>query len=201
MLCGCRAMYVSSVVLYSVRAVRDSHLKKRLTNDDQWKERHAVTRLMFLTGSICCPLFIVATLPTKCRSTASSWARGSVICAVLRRTVVLKIISFETIFSDTVRARSKSGRRQYCTCQSGFNQPSEDFMSTQPLRRRSLATKGPVHFQAASLGICDLQSGSNTEFSPSTSVLPCLFDPSYAKYTLVYHQRYIISVIPTSNLK
>jgi len=194
-------MYVSSVVLCPVRDVRESRLKKRLTNDDQWKERQAVIRLIFLTVSICCPLSVVATLPTKCRSTTSSWARGSVICAVLRRTVTLKTISFVTIFCDTVRARSKPGRRRYCTCQSGCNHPSEDFRSTQPFRRRSLTTKGPVRSHAASLGIRDLQSGSKTEFSPSTSVLTCLFDSSYAQYPLVNHQRYIISVIPTSNLK
>jgi hypothetical protein len=112
----------------------------------------------------------------------------------------LEKISFVTIFCDTVRARSEPGRRRYRRCQLGFNRPNEDFRSTQSFRRRSFTTKAPVRFHAASLGICDVQSGSKTEFSPSTSVLPCLFHSSNAQYQLIYDQRYVISVIPTSNL-
>ena len=136
------------------------------------------------------------------------WYYPFVICVVLRRTVALKKSlskrSFATLSEHgqrMVRARSKPGRRRLCTYQLGFNHPSEDFRSTQPFRRRSLTTKGPCRSNVASLWICDVQSGSKTEFSPSTSVLPCLFDPSYAHYPLVYHQRYITPVIPTSNLK
>jgi hypothetical protein len=40
-------MYLLSVVFCAVRTVHKSRVKKRLTNDNQWIERHAVTSLVF----------------------------------------------------------------------------------------------------------------------------------------------------------
>jgi len=75
-------MYVSSVVLCPVGAVRESDLKKRLTNDDQWKERHAVIRLMLLTGSIFYLLSVIATLGVGQLHPLEQGAAPSVLCCV-----------------------------------------------------------------------------------------------------------------------
>jgi hypothetical protein len=206
--CGCRTIHLSSLVLCAVRVVHESHLKKRLTNDYQWKERHAVTRLMFLQDLyiVLCPSSRLYPRSVGHLHSLEWETAPSVLCCVRlwpwKKSLSKR--SFATLSEHgqrMVRERSERGRRRYSSCQLGFNRPSEDFASTQPFRRRSITTKAPVRSQAASLGICDVQIGSKAEFSPSTSGLPCLFHSSSAQYPLIYNQRYSISVIPTSDLK
>jgi hypothetical protein len=58
---------------------------------------------------------------------------------------------------------------------------------TQAVSRRLLAMEARVRIQVSQCGICGGQSGTETGFSPSPSILPCQYYSTAVRYSLVCH--------------
>jgi hypothetical protein len=57
----------------------------------------------------------------------------------------------------------------------------------QAVSRRFFIAESRVRPLVNPCGICDGQSGNETDFSPSSSVFPCQYYSTAAAYSLMYH--------------